>query len=94
MTSKMRGALDALKRFQHDADYEADKLVKRIETEGRPKLKQGMAVAHDSLDKAHGTIDDIIDFADELAKSNGGELGNSESGSGDAPPRSSEVGQR
>ena len=94
MTSKLRGALDAFKKFEHDAGYEAEKLVKRIETEGRPKLAQGMQVAHKSLDNIHGAVDDIINFAEELAKSNGGELGNSDGDSQQSPPRSSEVGQR
>ena len=92
MSSKLRGALDSLKKFKHDAEYEADRLVKRVETEGRPLLDQGVKAAHGSLDALHGAVNDIIDFAEELRTSNGGELGNSDSGSEQSSsPRSSEV---
>jgi hypothetical protein len=95
MTSKLRGALDSLKKFQHDAEYEAERLVNRIETEGRPLLDQGVRAAHGSLDAMHGAVTDIIDFAEELRTSNGGELGNSGEGSEtQSPPRSSEVASR
>lgn len=94
MTSKLRGALDSLRRFQHDAEYEAERLVKRVETEGRPLLDQGVKAAHASLDGIHGAVNDIIDFAEELRSSNGGELGNSGGDSSQSPPRSSEVAGR
>lgn len=94
MTSKLRGALDSLKRFHHDAEYEAVKLAKRIETEGRPLLEEGVRAAHESIDSMSGTFNEIVDFAKELKTSNGGELGNSEGDSQQSPPRSSEVASR
>lgn len=90
MTAKMRGALESLRKLQHHADYEADKLVKRIEGEARPKLDAGFRAAHASVDSMHSAVDDIVNFAEELKNSNGGELGNSD-GDSQQSPRSSEV---
>jgi hypothetical protein len=50
MTPKMRGALEALKKMQHHADYEAEKLTKRIEGETMPALVDGFKVAHSNVD--------------------------------------------
>lgn len=93
MTPKMRGALESLKKMHHEADYEADKLVKRIEGEALPKLREGFKAAHGHVDQMGQSVDDILDFAEELKNSNGGELGNSESGYEEQSPlpRSSEV---
>ncbi len=85
MTPKMRGALDALKKMQHHADEQADKLTKRIHGETLPALDEGFKVANANVDAMHDVVDDIHDFANELKTSNGGDpLEVSE-------PRSSEV---
>jgi hypothetical protein len=92
MTPKMRGALEALKKMKHHADFEAEKLAKRIEGETMPALVDGFKVAHANVDAMHSVVDEIKEFADELKNSNGGDpLDDSEKQSDGGAPRSSEV---
>lgn len=91
MTPKMRGALEALKKMKHHADFEADKLTKRIEGETMPALAEGFKTAHVNVDSMHSIVDDINDFAKELQNSNGGDPLDGFEQPSSAPPRSSEV---
>lgn len=92
MTPKMRGALESLKKMQHHADAQADKLTKRIENEVMPKLNKGFAKAHGRIDDLGEVVDGMEKFAEDLIGDNGAPLDDSEKSS-DAP-RSSEVAQR
>jgi hypothetical protein len=95
MTPKMRGALEALRKMQHHADAEADKLVRRIETQTMPALEQGFKSAHTNVDAMHGVVQDIEAFAEELKSSNGGDpLDDSGKSAVVTPLRSSEVASR
>jgi hypothetical protein len=92
MTPKMRGALESLRKLQHHADVQAEKLTDRIETEAMPRLNEGFKRAHARVDELGGIVDGIENFVEELG--NGGPLGGSDEQSTRLPPRSSEVSRR
>ena len=100
MTPKLSGALESLRQLKSYAEDEAVKLTKRIEQEAKPALIDGFKVAHGAVDGMHRVVDDIVDFANELKTTNGGDPLDSstvQSGSGATPdtgPRSSEVAQK
>lgn len=85
MTPKFRGVTDALKKLQHNLDADASKLLERIES-ADARRDTVFKKSQDTVAAAHGTLDGIDSFIDELERTNAGPL--------EDAPRSSEVARR
>lgn len=94
MTPKLGEALEALKKLRSFAEFEGEKLTKRITDEATPLLVDTFKGAHVAIDGLHAGVNDIIDFCEELKQvgsNGGGPLDTSSEQSGQSAPRSSEV---
>jgi len=86
MTPKFRGVGEALKKFQHNLDADASKLMERIE--GADHRREAVFTkSHAALADANASLDEVDTFLSDLEKTNAGPPL-------DDSPRSSEVAQR
>jgi hypothetical protein len=82
MTPRFRGVTQALSKLQHDLDYDADKLMRRI-ADADTRRERAFAKSHGAVDAASNTLAEIEEFVSDLERTNAGPL--------EDAPRSSDI---
>lgn len=69
MTPKFKGVAERLAKLQHNLDHDAGKLMARIDA-ADTKRETVFAKSNATVDAAHGQLDDIDSFVEELDRAN------------------------